>query len=229
VNWLSVNAWASLSWLRGCARRFGGVPRVPPAVHRMRLCARGSRSALPRSGSGSRVTSAIRVRSSRLRSLLLVVDARQSPDRSAASFSNSDRAGKAAACAGPLPGPALPRRGRRVWFPTWSPECGQYRNRVTDRLGPGHQPRRCRERDLQSGSHVRQVVARVPIARQPAHIPHHHRDRRPGHFIPPADQLTSGAGDRERVSVTRFDPVGGPTVHHQRGAAGRAGEIVRCV
>ena len=58
-----------------------------------------------------------------------------------------------------------------------------HRNRVTDRLGPGHQPRQCRERGLQSGSHVRQVVARGPIARQPAHVPDHDRDRRPGHFI----------------------------------------------
>ncbi len=64
------------------------------AVRRLRRCASGSRSApCAWSGSGSRVMSAIRVRSSRLRSLLLVVGACQSPGRSAASFSSSARVG----------------------------------------------------------------------------------------------------------------------------------------
>src|SRR6516164_8532467 len=57
------------------------------------VCQRIPIRALPRSGSGSTVTSAIRVRSSRLRSLALVVGAFHRPGRSAASFSRSSRLG----------------------------------------------------------------------------------------------------------------------------------------
>ncbi len=57
------------------------------------VCQRIPIRTLAWSGSGSTVTSAIRVRSSRLRSLLLVAGACHSPGRSAASFSSSARPG----------------------------------------------------------------------------------------------------------------------------------------
>ena len=61
--------------------------------------------------------------------------------------------------------------------------CAGHRNRVTDRLGPGHQPRQCRERGLQERQPRSAGRGAGSIARQPAHVPDHDRDRRPGHFI----------------------------------------------
>ena len=81
--------------VRGCARRFRGERsgrRVSSSV--APVCQRIPIRTLAWSGSGSRVTSAIRVRSSRLRSLLLVVGACQSPGRSAARVSSSARLGQ---------------------------------------------------------------------------------------------------------------------------------------
>ena len=75
---LAVPEWAGLSMVSSS---------VAPVCQRIPI------RALPRSGSGSTVTSAIRVRSRRLRSLALVVGAFHRAGRSAASFSRSSRLG----------------------------------------------------------------------------------------------------------------------------------------
>ncbi len=112
-----------------------------------------------------------------------------------------DRPTRSTGRANPISPPQSANRPRRPRCPVTAaptnPRAGddttagehrrQHRDRIAHRFGHRHQPRRCSERVQHRTGDLGQVVARMPVTRQPAHFRHEDRIRDTSHLIPPAE------------------------------------------